>query len=427
MRVPGPGGPVDHQDAGAVRGEDVPEGGEDGGVRHGGGGLGLSAAGGFADNGTPAPAGRGPRRPPVPTPAPGPKRLDFLDAARAAAATLVLVDHGLQVSVPGYLAWSLATVVASFGAVLLFFLVSGFVIPMSLEAGGSTRTFWVRRAFRLYPVYWVSLALAAVYLAVDGRLPVSAGQADPGTWVANLFLAQGAAGRPDIWGVYWSLHFELVIYAACSALFACGLLRRVGARTIGAVLAGYALACAAKPLVTGRPPSPGDARLVVLVVLFGLLAHRYLAGRVSRRAFGWLSAAFPAVVVAVWGVHRLRFPEVATAGNLARLLGLLGAVMGAFLALMALRDRRMPGWALWLGHRSYPIYLTHPFVLLVLTPFDWPAWALVPVLAAATLVLSDLAHRYVERPGMALGRRLTTRRREVAPAAAEPVPARRAA
>ena len=43
--------------------------------------------------------------------------------------------------------------------VLLFFLVSGYVIPMSLERHGSLRRFWIGRLFRIYPAYLAAIAL----------------------------------------------------------------------------------------------------------------------------------------------------------------------------------------------------------------------------------------------------------------------------
>ena len=40
--------------------------------------------------------------------------------------------------------------------VLVFFLVSGYIIPASLERHGRVRTFWIGRVFRIYPL-WSSL------------------------------------------------------------------------------------------------------------------------------------------------------------------------------------------------------------------------------------------------------------------------------
>ena len=60
--------------------------------------------------------------------------------------------------------------------VVAFFLVSGYIIPFSLERGGSVRRFAVGRFFRLYPLYWVSLvAILVIYQfqhdALDAGLP----------------------------------------------------------------------------------------------------------------------------------------------------------------------------------------------------------------------------------------------------------------
>ena len=51
--------------------------------------------------------------------------------------------------------------------VSLFFLVSGFVIPMSLKGKNPKNTvynFFIRRFFRLYPTYWFSIILIAVVI-----------------------------------------------------------------------------------------------------------------------------------------------------------------------------------------------------------------------------------------------------------------------
>ncbi len=44
--------------------------------------------------------------------------------------------------------------------VFVFFLVSGYIIPASLERKGSVRGFWVSRAFRLYPLYLLGIGIS---------------------------------------------------------------------------------------------------------------------------------------------------------------------------------------------------------------------------------------------------------------------------
>ena len=101
-----------------------------------------------------------------------PKRLDFLDVARGSAALLVLLEHGFPQCFPQYLEFSLANIVLGQAGILVFFMISGFVIPKSLESGQSNTTFWQRRFFRLFPVYWFSIALAFGYLLLGGPTPI---------------------------------------------------------------------------------------------------------------------------------------------------------------------------------------------------------------------------------------------------------------
>src|SRR5262249_43128814 len=188
-----------------------------------------------------------------------PQRLGFLDVARGVAALMVVLAHGLAQCVPGFLGWSRSNLDLGRTGVVLFLLISGFIIPVSLEQGGSLRKFWLRRIFRLYPAYWDSVAVA-VNCGVRGPLSLLIRPADDGSWLANLTMCQGFIGRPHAWGLYWTLQLELVIYAACSLLFACGLLRRVG-WTVGIVLVlGYLAAGVARPLVVGKAYVVSDVR-----------------------------------------------------------------------------------------------------------------------------------------------------------------------
>src|ERR1700742_1539303 len=89
-------------------------------------------------------------------------RLAWLDALRGIAALCVVFDH---------LTYSVLQPVRNavyqwfdpgqYG-VFVFFLVSGYIIPASLERRGSIRGFWVSRLFRLYPLYIVALVVAVV-------------------------------------------------------------------------------------------------------------------------------------------------------------------------------------------------------------------------------------------------------------------------
>lgn len=353
------------------------------------------------------------------------KRLDFLDVARGGAALLILLEHGLHECVPGYYRFSQTNIVIGQAAILVFFMISGFVIPMSLEEGGSNAKFWLRRAFRLFPIYWLSIALAFAYLCFGGQLSVQI--SDTKTWLANLTLLQAWLNRPNVWGVFWSLHFEVAFYIVCSILSACRLLPRIGARTYGALLIAFGLGCIARLLRTKNPTDDMYNYLIVHSALFGLLAYRYATGKVTRRVFYGLISGLAGVLFLVWCVNHLLYPSVATPGQLMRSVIISVVGFGAFIWLLETRGRPLPALACWLGRRSYPIYLLHPLVLILLSPTHLPAWAFMPCLIGATLLVVEVAHRFVERPGIALGRLLERRPMSQATVAAEPVVVRQAA
>lgn len=356
-----------------------------------------------------------------------PKRLDFLDVARGSAALLILLEHGFQHCFPEYVQFSVTNIVIGQAGILVFFMISGFVIPKSLESGQSNATFWQRRFFRLFPVYWFSIALAFGYLLLGGQTPIGVELGDTKTWLANAGLLQRVLNTPNIWGVYWSLHYEVALYIVCSILFACGLLRRIGPKSLVAILVGYAVGFSALPWLKGSPSGNGDLRLVLLACLFGLMVQRYLAQRMTRATFYGLLAGMFAVTLTVWGANRLSFPEATTVAQLLRWLTILAVATGGFVGLMELRHRPMPRVALWFGRRSYPIYLVHPFVLVLLVPTGWSTGIVLPTAIALSLLLAELTHRLVEKPGIALGRYLEQRPKRTVEPTAEPLPIRRAA
>ncbi len=92
-------------------------------------------------------------------------RYAHIDALRAVHVLLVIWMHTSEVFVPvalPSLQGRLHDVAYSFDfgriGVVVFFIISGFVIPASLRGprGEDCRQFLIRRLFRLYPLCWLS-------------------------------------------------------------------------------------------------------------------------------------------------------------------------------------------------------------------------------------------------------------------------------
>ncbi|MGH8027878.1 MAG: acyltransferase family protein [Pseudoxanthomonas sp.] len=106
----------------------------------------------------------------------------------------------------------------------LFFLISGFVIFMTLERTRNAMDFVVSRFSRLFPAYWAAMLLtaAAVYTVgmPDQRLPL-------GDLLLNFTMVQQILGAEHLDGSYWTLQVELFFYAQMLLWFALGQLKRI--------------------------------------------------------------------------------------------------------------------------------------------------------------------------------------------------------
>lgn len=153
-------------------------------------------------------------------------RVVELDALRGIAALAVVAYHYTtryeeQI---GHVGGTLPSLGAGKYGVHLFFLISGFVIFMTLERTRSAMDFVVSRFSRLYPGYWMAVAVTAVFVYSIG-LPQ---QALP--WpdlLLNLTMVQDILGGEHLDGSYWTLQVELFFYVQMLFWFMIGQLKRI--------------------------------------------------------------------------------------------------------------------------------------------------------------------------------------------------------
>ena len=135
------------------------------------------------------------------------KRLLELDCLRGIAAAMVVISHftlgrsGLQIFNMG-----------STG-VDLFFMISGFVIFLTIEKTTNYKSFLLSRFARLYPAYWACVTittLAIILWSVMVKTPVIF--PDLKDYLANLTMLQYYFKIKNIDGVYWTLTIELLFY-----------------------------------------------------------------------------------------------------------------------------------------------------------------------------------------------------------------------
>lgn len=274
----------------------------------------------------------------------------------------------------------------------LFFIISGFVITMTLERSKCTSDFVVARLSRLYPAYWMAVLLSSLVL-VRTAGPFDA----PGAMqvALNLTMVHGFFHVPSVDGVYWTLEVELLFYALALAVFTTGFLRRLDKP----LLIWLALAALfASPLwdayVEAVPLTGALAKLLILpyapFFALGILFHRLYRGEgTSAWNYGLIALALAIVVLTA----PLAMAAVTLAGCVAFSKLTRGGI--AFLRLRPL---------VFLGTISYSLYLIHQKIghIVMAKMVDHgvdPTFGLI-VAAAVSIGLATALTFAVERPAL---------------------------
>jgi len=401
--------------------------------------------------------------PPAPVPAPKKQRLEFLDACRGVAAFTVAVQHCLDYNYPSYVRWSHEVFRPGEWGVVLFFISSGFIVPVSLERYNSVGRFWIGRFFRLYPLYWAVSAAALALFAVDRyALPPEYKLHWVRASAANVTMAQEFIGQPHILGQAWTLSYELVFYGVVSLLFILNLHKRptifvlgglaaalflggiipermvtgtaegasatnrmvvllvavLGAaaaawfarRSVGSAVLAAGLVLAVVPLVANRIHPAWFSLLLFSSMFVGWVLHRWFSGLLSTEKTIAVVALAVVVIPLVHHVHFIVNIEPNTGAHtdwFAESLTFLGAY-AAFLGFLALRRHHFPWVLRWLGEISYSVYLVHGVVIQAFPRVGGPATTVI-VWLAVTVVASWMTYRLIERPCQELGRRVARR------------------
>ncbi|HEU5048442.1 MAG TPA: acyltransferase [Rickettsiales bacterium] len=282
-------------------------------------------------------------------------------------------------------------------AVDAFFVVSGYLIFASYDRRPETGSFYLRRFFRIYPLYFVIIMLQGLAMAlVAGDIASHAGELAHyigfNLIMAN-FMAYGLGDLlhslhdPGINPSLWTLKIEVAFYLLLP--LAWQLTRRFGdkpliALYIASVLFEYA-AMHYGDITIGKQ-LPGKMRFFIIGIM--LYRHRGVIHLPPLHAF--ITAG---VLLAVCSLRDELW-----------MLPFYPICIGLFVVICALR---LPAFDL--KHDiSYGIYLVHgPLIqfALLLGLFENNTHFLILLLLAATAI-ALLAERFIERPGIAAGKRL---------------------
>jgi len=315
-------------------------------------------------------------------------------------------------------------------SVLLFFAMSGFVLflPYLRAAGRDTYPqFLIKRVCRIYLPYLAALACSIgadllFYRPLDGMFPRWYGWHRPvpmaSVWGHLMFIRHDglAEFNPAFWSLVHemriSIAFPLVAFLALRLSLAWGFVVSMGLCFGGFMLAN----------VTGVADfsTLGYSGLFVL----GALIARYLP---QIRAFVESRSALGKTMILILGFAVLKSTHLLPERDYQfwAIVPLHGTAVAIFmiLSLTTVHFRRFLHTAplRWLGKVSYSLYLIHGIILYSLVSLFWKRTShhILLLLFGVAIALSVVGsfYRWVERPSILLGRRLTRREPTIEPVA----------
>ncbi|MBY0572436.1 MAG: acyltransferase [Undibacterium sp.] len=357
----------------------------------------------------------------------------FANQLRGVAALLVLASHwfgvfwGMREPVAEYIAapvmegvssrvydwvsWFSPTLQLGPLGVAIFFLISGFVIPLSLEKM-RVREFLIARFFRIFPTYWVCLSIGILVVFFSSRYWGKAIFWNEKTLLTNLFFVNELFGETSIDMVNWTLSIELKFYLLV-ALLAAGLRQGkvfgIFVYSILALLFNWNLphinALINVPSVSVALQGLSTQLFYIQLMFVGSFFSFAVQGKMSNPKLLICSLTQLGIFGLTWQHSLLaaQFPDVT-----------LNYIFGfcLFACAYIFRHQFKANRVLdFLADLSFPLYLMHAltgYVLITVLLHLGLYYPLVILLASSVVgVLTYGMHRFVELPSNRFGKRLS--------------------
>ena len=344
-------------------------------------------------------------------------RIIFLDYLRIFAFSSVIIGHKFYDQLQAY-ADNPATLHAQQfiinlllplfycggAGVVVFFFVSGYIITHVLQTE-KTLEFVIKRIFRIYPLYMAAVLIQnsrSILLCIlsphliSERLP---------TLLSQLFLVGDLFGTNySLYGIEWTLRIEVVFYLYMALLHSLGIMQNYK-RLFPYILIATALLLTYLPAFpTWNETTIGNTNIYAPFLMLG--AIMYLA---EKKQIHY--AILPIVVLLVFFRYHAMIETYQP-----RWLGAHFALLAflIFASAWALR-RHLPAttFVLFASDLTYAAYLFHSwhykYIKDKLTDFSITFLPLDLTAMVILLIVCILAVKYIEKPGIRLGRYVISR------------------
>jgi len=358
-----------------------------------------------------------------------------LEGLRGIASLWVLVGH-ISLLVHCHI-----TLISSPGiGVDLFILLSGYLMAKNYverqqkepwQSAETIKKFWIRRFFRIAPLYYLLLIIALIYGPWFGEMRDTiahfySGTATESSRYNDQSLANILTHFSFLFGMLpeygfntvlpdWSIGLEMQFYLLFPFIMLVTLRFGYAASLIGIM----ALCCAGRYVLADYYEA-FEMPSMILIKLNMFLAGMLLAEAIRRKSLLYVAFALlgPVVTVAI-GMDAIKLQVIMEALMIVGMAAILwqypkGSMMAQLIALpRKLLNNRL---STWLGDVSFSVYLLHlliviPLIALLLThtdieyKSDMTRFLIVCISAIpVTYALASLLYKYVEKPGIQMGK-----------------------
>lgn len=358
-------------------------------------------------------------------------RLDLIDALRGVAVLAVILSHADQAVPAAAKAVNEVSIQGARG-VQFFFVISALTLLMSWHRRNDARApqrFLLRRLFRIAPMFYLA---TIVYATIDGTSPRHFAPQGVGVvdYAASTLFINGwfpnaiASVVPGGWSIAVESNFYLLFPILAARIHG---IRGALIAVLASAIVGEAVS--ALLLQSAAGSDPGSSRQISDFVFWwpprqfpaffvGFVVYEALYGDTRRRLDAWLSAERRLLAGRV-----LCIASVAVMTGLALIRLPVSYLLYAICFGIFVIGQSLAPWRLLInpvirhiGKVSYSAYFWQ-FAVIDLARYwiDPPflrqplrlAWFYLAVVAVTTL-LSTLTHELIERPGIEIGRRVTS-------------------
>jgi peptidoglycan/LPS O-acetylase OafA/YrhL len=298
-------------------------------------------------------------------------------------------------------------------SVALFFLVSGFIIPLSINKLG-TKRFVLRRALRIYPTYIVGFTLSLIVILSYGLLRNIKLSIDFTQYFAQISLFRTFLGIQSLDGISWTLEIEIIFYIIITLLYKLNKLSNARfisltssiATILSIIITHYSPNIAQKSTIIYNIVTTLNFSLIFIIFMFiGLSYYQFFSKAWSLKKF-----IITAQILLVNFIILLINGALGADNTLVYIVSFVTGLV-VFANIYLIRDRLKYNSIInFYAEISYSLYIIHGIVsyilMSILEKLGFNPYLIIIVALTTSTFLAFLLNRFVEKPTIALGKKL---------------------